>query len=30
MAAIQEAIGELFPEKGILRPDPYEEALDAL
>ena len=30
MAAIQEAIGELFPEKGVVRPDQYEEALDAL
>jgi hypothetical protein len=30
MRAIRENIGELFPEQGIVRPDQYEEALDAL
>ncbi|KAH8724357.1 kinase-like domain-containing protein [Phaeosphaeriaceae sp. PMI808] len=30
MASIRETIGELFPEQGIVRPDQYEEALDAL
>ncbi|EDO02616.1 predicted protein [Sclerotinia sclerotiorum 1980 UF-70] len=30
MESIKESIGELFPEQGIVRPDQYEEALDAL
>ncbi|KAF2127104.1 hypothetical protein P153DRAFT_424425 [Dothidotthia symphoricarpi CBS 119687] len=30
MRSLKESIGELFPEQGIVRPDQYEEALDAL
>lgn len=30
MRAIRESLGELFPEQGIVRPELYEEALDAL
>ncbi|TVY54027.1 Altered inheritance of mitochondria protein 9, mitochondrial [Lachnellula cervina] len=30
MRSIRECIGELFPEKGIVKADQYEEALDAL
>ncbi len=30
MRSIRESISELFPEQGIVRPDQYEEALDAL
>ncbi|KAL2063111.1 hypothetical protein VTL71DRAFT_6183 [Oculimacula yallundae] len=30
MQSIRESISELFPEQGIVRPDQYEEALDAL
>ena len=30
MRSIRESIGELFPEQGIVRPDKYEESLDAL
>ncbi|CAD6444630.1 2ed82085-079b-4320-9d3d-b72f241ee540-CDS [Sclerotinia trifoliorum] len=30
LSSIKESIGELFPEQGIVRPDRYEEALDAL
>ena len=30
MKAIRHAIGELFPEQGLVRTELYEEALDAL
>ncbi len=30
MRSIRESIGELFPEQGIVRPEQYKEALDAL
>lgn len=30
MRSIKESMGDLFPEQGIVRPDQYEEALDAL
>ena len=30
MQSIRESIGELFPEMGIVRPDQYDESLDAL
>jgi hypothetical protein len=30
MRSIRETLGELFPEQGIVRPDQYEEVLDAL
>lgn len=30
MCSIKESIGEIFPEKGMVRVDQYEEALDAL
>lgn len=30
MRSIRESIGELFPEQGIVRPDQYEETMDAL
>ena len=30
MAQIQEAIGSLFPERGCVRPEQYDEAKDAL
>ncbi|KAF2496248.1 hypothetical protein BU16DRAFT_526753 [Lophium mytilinum] len=30
MRSIRESIGELFPEQGIVRPDQYDETLDAL
>lgn len=30
MRSIRESLGELFPEQGIVRPDQYNEALDAL
>jgi hypothetical protein len=30
MRSIRESLGELFPEQGIVKPDNYEEALDAL
>lgn len=30
MQSVKETIGDLFPEKGIVRPDQYEEALDAM
>jgi hypothetical protein len=30
MRSIRENMGELFPEQGIVRPDKYEETLDAL
>ena len=30
MRSIRDSLGELFPEQGIVRPDQYDEALDAL
>jgi hypothetical protein len=30
MRSIRESVGELFPDQGIVKPDHYEEALDAL
>lgn len=30
MCLIRDSLGELFPEQGIIRPDQYDEALDAL
>jgi hypothetical protein len=30
MRSIRESLGELFPDQGIVKPDDYEEALDAL
>ena len=30
MDSIRKTLGDLFPERGIVRPDRYEEALDAL
>jgi hypothetical protein len=30
MHSIRESLGELFPDQGIVKPDHYEEALDAL
>jgi hypothetical protein len=30
MRSIRGSLGELFPEQGVVRPDQYDEALDAL